>query len=209
MKDLKLADSSTNLDKRIGIFIGSDYYYSVVSGEILKGKIEEPVAINSLLGWILCGPFENNPSSVNVNFNSVHNMRVHTETMSENFIDENIHNIKKNVFADFNEIKKLENNELVNKFKDNLPFENGRCSTKLPLKEFHDVLPDNYQLAKNRFISLKNQFEKNEPLLNNYEVILKARMHCERFFFRAFHEIQFQGHFMKQNTSMKYFYFSI
>ena len=101
LKGLKLADSSTNLDKRIDILIGSDYYYyyySIVSGEIVKGKIEEPVAINSLLGWILCGSFENNPSSVNVNFNSEHNMRVHTETMSENFINENIHNIKENVF---------------------------------------------------------------------------------------------------------------
>ena len=41
------------------------------------------------------------------------------------------------------------------------------------MKEFHDVLPDNYQLAKNRFISLQNQLEKNEPLLNEYEAILK------------------------------------
>ena len=32
---------------------------------------------------------------------------------------------------------------------------------------------DNYQLAKNRFISLKNQPEKNKPILNEYEVILK------------------------------------
>ena len=87
LKGLTLADSSTNLDKRIDILIGSDYYYSIVSGEILKGKIEEPVAINSLLGWILCRPFENNPGSVNVNFNSVHNMRVHTETMSEFFFN--------------------------------------------------------------------------------------------------------------------------
>ena len=36
LKGLKFADSSTYLDKRIGIFIGSDYYYSIVSSEILK-----------------------------------------------------------------------------------------------------------------------------------------------------------------------------
>ena len=41
------------------------------------------------------------------------------------------------------------------------------------MEEFHDVLPNNYQLAKNRFISLQNQLEKNEPLLNEYEAILK------------------------------------
>ena len=63
-------------------------------------------------------------------------MRVHTETMSEKFINENIHNIKKNMLEDFNEIKKLENNESVNQFKDNLSFENGRYSTNFLWKNF-------------------------------------------------------------------------
>ena len=40
------------------------------------------------------------------------------------------------MFEDFNEIKKLENNELVNQFKDNLSFENGRYSTNFLWKNF-------------------------------------------------------------------------
>ena len=106
----------------------------------LKGKRGEPVATNSLLGWLLCETHEKNTS---VNVNSVHNMRVHTETIPEKFVQEDIHNIKKNVFEDFNEIKKLENNKSIDEFKNNLLFEEGRYSTKLPFKEFHDVLPDN------------------------------------------------------------------
>ena len=80
---LKLADTSKNLNKRIEILIGSDYYYSFVFGEVLKGKINEPVAINSLLGWILSGRF-NNPTSVNLN--SVHKLRIHTKQYQKIFL---------------------------------------------------------------------------------------------------------------------------
>ena len=39
--------------------------------------------------------------------------------------------------------------------------------------------------------------------------ISKGKDTLWNFSFRGFHEIQFQGHFMKRNTFMKYFYFSI
>ena len=81
MTDLKLADTSKNLNKRIEILTGSDYYYSFVLREVLKGKVNEPVAINSLFGWILSGHFDN-PTFVNLN--SVHVLRIHIKTMSEN-----------------------------------------------------------------------------------------------------------------------------
>ena len=55
---LKLADTSKYLNKRIEILIGIDYYCSFVFGEVLKGKVNEPVVISSLFGWILSGHFD-------------------------------------------------------------------------------------------------------------------------------------------------------
>ena len=81
MTGLNLADTSKDLNKRIEILTGSDYCYSFVLREVLKGKVNEPVAINSLLGWILSGRFDN-PTFVNLN--SVHVLRIHIKTMSEN-----------------------------------------------------------------------------------------------------------------------------
>ena len=47
---LKLAGTSKDLNKRIEILIGTDYYYySFVFGEVSKGKVNEPVTINSFL----------------------------------------------------------------------------------------------------------------------------------------------------------------
>ena len=46
---LKLAGTSKDLNKRIEILIGTDYYYSFVFGDVSKGKVNEPVTINSFL----------------------------------------------------------------------------------------------------------------------------------------------------------------
>ena len=36
--------------------IGLDFYYSLVSGRIKKGLPSDPVATETVFGWIICGP---------------------------------------------------------------------------------------------------------------------------------------------------------
>ena len=108
--------------------IGTDYYYySFVFGEVSKGKVNEPVTINSLFGLILSGRFDN---STSVDLNSTHVLRIHTETMSENIFTDELDSCIKHVFPSHQR----------------QPF--GHYSTKLQLKEFYNFLPDNYQLSK-------------------------------------------------------------
>ena len=91
---LKLADNPKNLNKQIEILIGSDCYYSFVLGEVLKAKVNELVAINFLFRWILSRRFHN-PTSVNLN--TVHVLRIHTETMSENIFNGKLDSSTKHV----------------------------------------------------------------------------------------------------------------
>ena len=57
LKNLKLADSSNTDTKSVNILIGLDYYYLFVTGDIIRGEPNEPIALNSIFGWILCGTF--------------------------------------------------------------------------------------------------------------------------------------------------------
>ena len=81
LTQLQLADYSSSNDKCVDVLIGVDYYYSCLLGEIKKGKENEPIAIKSHFGWIVCGFYEN--SSVNTNLNSVHMLRVNTESVNK------------------------------------------------------------------------------------------------------------------------------
>ena len=68
----------------------------------------------------------------------------------------------------------MENNKAYIDFKDNLLFENGRYSTKLPFKEFYDVLPGNYHLADKRFNYSKRSLNKDKPLSDEHNKIFNT-----------------------------------
>ena len=50
-----MADPPSNKHK-VEILVGLDHYYSLISGRTLRGPPGCPVAIESVLGWIVCGP---------------------------------------------------------------------------------------------------------------------------------------------------------
>ena len=75
LKNLKLADSVITDTKSINIFIGLDYYYLFVTGDIIRGEPNEPIALNSIFGWILCGTFA---KTTQANFNVTHLFRADT-----------------------------------------------------------------------------------------------------------------------------------
>ena len=52
-KDLNLANSGTM--EEIDTLIGSDFYWSLVTGKVQMGKTREPVAIATKFGWVLNG----------------------------------------------------------------------------------------------------------------------------------------------------------
>ena len=75
LKNLKLADSSNTDTRSINILIGLDYHYLFVTGDIILGEPNEPIALNSVLGWILCRTFV---ETTQTNFNVTHLFRVDT-----------------------------------------------------------------------------------------------------------------------------------
>ena len=52
-KDLQLADSGSNDD--FELLAGSDFYWSVVTGNVLTGKIGEHVGVETKFVWLLNG----------------------------------------------------------------------------------------------------------------------------------------------------------
>ena len=55
LQNLTLADSFPDGNKRIDVLVGVDYYYSCIGSEIKRDSGNQPLAISSIFGWILCG----------------------------------------------------------------------------------------------------------------------------------------------------------
>ena len=174
LKNLKLADSSEKENKNIDILIGLDYYYQLVTGEIIRGEINEPVALNTVFGWVIGGEFQNT-SRVQLNV-TTHMYRIDLRTKHSMKTKEinNPFEFDFNKLYDEKEFLKSEDDYVVKNFKNSIEFKNNRYITKLPIKkDMKEILPDNYTVAKKRLGYLQKQFDKNKTLFNDYDEIIK------------------------------------
>ena len=64
-------------------------------------------------------------------------------------------------------------NSVLEKFEENIDFHNGRYTVKLPIRESHEVLGDNYFVSENRLKTLANKFKNDKKLLHDYYSIIQ------------------------------------
>ena len=170
LRSLELADTSTNSVNKVDLLIELDFYYSFATGESIRGKTNEPIAIKSIPGWIICGTFEN-LNELSTNLGVTHMYRVNQlESRENNLYDFN--ETKNALFNDFSYEKKETNYE-SNEFKNSLKFDelNKRYTCKLPFKDEIEDVPDNFHVSKNRLLHLQKNLVKDRNLAHNYEKI--------------------------------------
>ena len=56
LKQLQLADPNFLKSERIEILLGSEIHALIVESSVIKGKVGEPIATNTKLGWVISGP---------------------------------------------------------------------------------------------------------------------------------------------------------
>ena len=65
LASLKLADTHQGDNPiEIDMLIGSDLYWQLVTGEIIRGQVG-PVTVKTKLGWVLSGPVNSNVTDGN------------------------------------------------------------------------------------------------------------------------------------------------
>ena len=89
----RFADFSNFETKKIELLIGLDHFYNFISVNARQGKLNEPIAIESKLGWVLSGRYEKS-NNTSVNLNQTHFF--FTTQSSKTFENLNIANNVKN-----------------------------------------------------------------------------------------------------------------
>ena len=161
MDRLKLSDYAGSSEMGVDVLVGADYYFSFMSGGCIKGhKPNSPIALESRIGWVLTGPYRS------PNFES--NLSITTLSAVHSFEE-----CLDNTLSKFWEVESIGSPEenVFDQYKENVEFDGGIYVTKLPFKLHHEILPDNFQLSKNRLISLRGKPDKDPELFNNYDQI--------------------------------------
>ncbi|CAB3976778.1 Hypothetical predicted protein [Paramuricea clavata] len=145
----------------IDVLIGADYLCNFQTGVTKRGRSGEPVAIETELGWVLSGP-----------------LRVQdiegAELAQVNFVAQRM-NDEDSLESNVTEAEEVEEDKVHEEFLDGISFTGSRYSVKLPWKESHDKLPDNYANSLGR---MKNQLRRlKEPaLLTEYDSIIREQV---------------------------------
>ena len=149
MKNLKLAQESNETYVKVDILIGLDYYYNFMTGNIIKGKTNELIALESTLGWIISGPYSC------INSTNVYNVNSHflftPPSNSRYNVFENETDHKLSTIWDIESVgvntKEL---EIYQNFENDVEFTGERYSVKLPFKPMTELVPDNFVTSKKR-----------------------------------------------------------
>ena len=157
------SDGSSPLD--IDILIGSDFYWEFVSGDTRRGPTG-PIAIDTKFGWVLSGPATSSTDSVTLITHSL--CCVQNTTSLEDRLNS------------FWELESFgvsgADLSIHDKFKDSVNFVDGRYEVKLPWREMHPTLPNNYSLCLKRLRGLLKRLRHNPGILQEYHSTIQDQL---------------------------------
>ena len=178
LQGLMLADSSPgDIDLPIDILVGADFYWALVDGTVIRGQPTEPVAISTKLGYVLSGPVSSTSSicsSETVNFTATHVLKVEAKIATET-VDPLKSVLQK--FWDYETLGiKNQENSVYDNFVENVEFVNGKYQVRLPFKEDHELLPDNFLHSKIRLHSLLRRMQSKPEILAQYNNVIQEQL---------------------------------
>ena len=178
LSGLDLADSSTSgAELDIDVLIGSDYYWTLVTGRILRNQ-DGPTAIHTRLGWILPGPTVASDvmdqTDTIVNLISSHSLLSSPTEGLESKLDLDA-KLKKFWDLESMGITK-EEPSVYEVFKQHITFKEQRYIVSLPWKETHPGLPTNLELCQRRLQGLLRRLQRDPKLLMEYDKIIQDQL---------------------------------
>ena len=166
---LELADSG-NLSGELEIdtLIGSDHYWEVVTGRIIRGA-SGPTAVETNFGWVLSDPVEGvAQEGTAIYFISTHTLIVDAFTEQQSLEK----GLKR--FWELESLGILKDEQSVyDTFTQQISFKQERYGVHLPWKESHPLLPDNYALCRKRLNGLLRKLNQDPEQLHRYDTVIR------------------------------------
>ena len=161
LRGLWFSDVSEREVLEVHLLIGSDYLWSFQMNNIVRGKSEEPVAIETKLGYVLSGPMKG----------------VAKEELLANLCINEREEIKDslNKLWDLETVGIKEVDPVHEDLIDNISFNGMRYSVGLPWKEGIGNPDRNEQNAVNRLKSLTKKLQKDPAVMKEYHNIFKEQ----------------------------------
>ena len=171
LRNLSLTQSSMESSLNIDVLIWLDTYYNFIYGTVVRGKYNDPIALESTLGCLISGPH------IIDNETDVYNVDSHFLLVPASLF--NMYAVEKELFESHSKIWNIEPVDVTKKeldvyknFENEWKIQEGRYSIKLPFKSTSEFVPGYYITSEKRLRSLKYKLDKTPKLKQQYVNIL-------------------------------------
>ncbi|XP_068735432.1 uncharacterized protein [Montipora capricornis] len=151
-----------------------DFYWNFVSGSVVRGPESGPIALSTKLGYILSGPVSvPGQGDSSINLTETHVLKI------SNCVIEGGDSLEEEIkhFWDLETLGiKHDEPTVYEKFIEDIRHNGQRYEVKLPFKEDHPLLPDNYHLSKMRLESLLWRLKSNPEVLKHYDEVVNEQL---------------------------------
>ena len=169
LKDLWMSDvCKGRVSLEIDVLIGADNLWAFQSGKVLQGRVDEPVAVETSLGWVLSGPMKGCDVDGGVNVNLV----THENVSSMNFEGE----VQR--MWDLETLGIREGNDVHEALIDKIRFNGVRYVVELPWKQGHETLLTNYANSLVRMKGQKKRPRKEPNVFGEYDKIIREQLNA-------------------------------
>ena len=166
LKESLVCNPVAGNNNEIDLLIGSDFYWIIINNEIKRCSEEGLVAISSQLGPV------STPTSPTSAVNYTHVMNIGVDLMNDSRLNESVEK-----FWNLDSVGIVENEESVyDKFVEDITVKNNRFEVRLPFKEGHPLIEDNFMLSLNRLKSLTKKLRKSPDVLKTYDDVIRAQL---------------------------------
>ena len=173
LSGLTLADPLDGQEQlEVDILIGSDQYWSLITGETRRGE-NGPVGVQTKLGWVLSG-------SVDLPTEDQARTTLVTHTLHIACVPLQDVQVLDDCLKSFWDLESFgitgPERSVLDDFQDKIHFTGGRYEVSLPWKDSHSLLPTNYQLSLQRLWGLLRRLRQDQNVLREYDSIIKDQI---------------------------------
>ena len=162
------SDGSSQLD--IDILIGSDCYWEFVSRETRCG-LTGPIAIDTKFGWVLSG-LATSPNSTNSTCLITHTLCVESCGQDTKSLNDRLNSFWELESFGISGV----DHSVHDKFRSSVNFVDGRYKLRLPWRELHQTLPNNYSLCRKRLHGLLKRLRHDPDILQEYHFTIEDQL---------------------------------
>lgn len=163
------------LDADIELLIGTNAAKLMEPWKVINSRGNGPYAVNTPLGWVVNGLMQETTCQMQGSHSCIVVNRISVADLNDLLIKQ-YHQDFPELAAEEKSEMSVEDKRFMSMMESSKELRNGHYYLPLPFKENDVMMPNNYQQAQQRVMSLKRKFDKNERYHREYTAFLEGML---------------------------------